>query len=236
MGDTKLPRRSPLYGTVCTRACPRSCPVDPLRFEMIVAIRRGPIPEMPPLCVSGPAVIYLIPPLSRLESGTYSIYITRCFTPLSLSPPLNPPACLFALWLVDSPLHSLASSPSHPHPSASCPRSPKTPTSSSCKQTHLDESALNCRIPGPIEFSDPVLEANATPGTSHVSPAFIPVFGDCLRKLRKVLYAESQGTQPFLIAGSGTLGWDAAAANLVEAGEEVVVLKTGYFGDSFEEW
>ncbi|KAK1923991.1 putative alanine-glyoxylate transaminase [Papiliotrema laurentii] len=90
-------------------------------------------------------------------------------------------------------------------------------------------------IPGPIEFSDPVLEANATPGTSHVSPAFIPVFGDCLRKLRKVLYAESQGTQPFLIAGSGTLGWDAAAANLVEAGEEVVVLKTGYFGDSFEE-
>lgn len=89
-------------------------------------------------------------------------------------------------------------------------------------------------IPGPIEFSDPVLAANATPGTSHVSPAFIPVFGDCLRKLRKVLYA-SDSAQPFLIAGSGTLGWDAAAANVVEAGEEVVVLKTGYFGDSFED-
>jgi len=54
--------------------------------------------------------------------------------------------------------------------------------------------------------------------------------------LRKVLFAEKEGSQPFLIAGSGTLGWDQAAANLVEAGEEAVVLKTGYFGDSFEEW
>lgn len=66
-----------------------------------------------------------------------------------------------------------------------------------------------------------VLLANATPGTSHVSPAFIPVFGDCIRMLRKVLYAEKTG-QPILIAGSGTMGWDGAAANLVEPGEDVV--------------
>lgn len=55
---------------------------------------------------------------------------------------------------------------------------------------------------------------------SHVSPAFIPVFGDCIRMLRKVLYAPKG--QPMLIAGSGTLGWDAAAVNLVEPGENVV--------------
>lgn len=67
-----------------------------------------------------------------------------------------------------------------------------------------------------------VLLANATPGMSHVSPAFVPVFGDCLRMLRKVLYAEKPGNQPFLIAGSGTMGWDAAGANLVEPGEDVV--------------
>lgn len=90
-------------------------------------------------------------------------------------------------------------------------------------------------IPGPIEFSDPVLAANATPGTSHVSPAFIPVFGDCLRMLRKVLYAEKEGNQPFLIAGSGTMGWDAVGANLIERGDEALVLNTGYFGDSFAE-
>lgn len=40
---------------------------------------------------------------------------------------------------------------------------------------------------------------------SHVSPAFAPVFAYCLRALRKVVYTET--AQPFIIAGSGTLGW-----------------------------
>ncbi|WVR06798.1 hypothetical protein IAU60_003834 [Kwoniella sp. DSM 27419] len=91
-------------------------------------------------------------------------------------------------------------------------------------------------IPGPIEFSDPVLLANATPGTAHTSPAFIPVFGDALRLLRDVLLSKPEsGSQPILIAGSGTMGWDAVGANLVERDDEVVVLNTGYFGDSFAE-
>jgi alanine-glyoxylate transaminase/serine-glyoxylate transaminase/serine-pyruvate transaminase len=42
--------------------------------------------------------------------------------------------------------------------------------------------------------------------------------------------------QPFLIAGSGTLGWDQVAVNLVEPGENVLVLHSGYFGDSFKTW
>lgn len=50
-----------------------------------------------------------------------------------------------------------------------------------------------------------VLYANAHPSMSHVSPAFAPVFGYCLRALRKVVYTET--AQPFIIAGSGTLGW-----------------------------
>ncbi|CAE6450187.1 unnamed protein product [Rhizoctonia solani] len=49
--------------------------------------------------------------------------------------------------------------------------------------------------------------------------------------LRQVLYTREG--QPFLVAGSGTLGWDMAACNLVEAGEDVLVLNSGYFGDSF---
>lgn len=54
--------------------------------------------------------------------------------------------------------------------------------------------------------------------------------------LRKVLYAEKEGNQPFLIAGSGTMGWDAVGANLIERGDEALLLNTGYFGDSFAEW
>ncbi|GAA5948626.1 hypothetical protein JCM21900_005194 [Sporobolomyces salmonicolor] len=86
-------------------------------------------------------------------------------------------------------------------------------------------------VPGPVEVSDEVLYANAHPSMSHVSPAFAPVFGDCIRMLRKTLYTES--AQPFIIAGSGTLGWDIVAANLLEAGEKALVLNTGYFGDAF---
>ncbi|RXW20672.1 hypothetical protein EST38_g5194 [Candolleomyces aberdarensis] len=87
-------------------------------------------------------------------------------------------------------------------------------------------------IPGPIEVTDSVLYANAHPSMSHVSKDFIPVFGDSIRMTREVLYAGSD-TQPFLISGSGTLGWDQVAANLVEEGEEALVLHSGYFADSF---
>jgi len=86
-------------------------------------------------------------------------------------------------------------------------------------------------IPGPIEVVDEVLFANAHPSMSHVSPEFIPVFGDCIRMIREVLFTKD--AQPFLISGSGTLGWDQVSANLVEQGENALVLHSGYFGDSF---
>ncbi|KAK7031364.1 PLP-dependent transferase [Favolaschia claudopus] len=88
-------------------------------------------------------------------------------------------------------------------------------------------------IPGPIEVSDEVLYANAHPSMSHVSPDFVPVFGDCIRMTREVVL--SKEGQPFLIAGSGTLGWDQVASNLIQPGENALVLHTGYFGDSFTE-
>lgn len=70
--------------------------------------------------------------------------------------------------------------------------------------------------------------------------------------IRDVLYTEH--AQPFIISGSGTLGWDQerlfalklslgsvlnvsqVASNLVEPGENALVLNTGYFGDSFADW
>jgi len=88
-------------------------------------------------------------------------------------------------------------------------------------------------IPGPIEVADEVLYANAHPSMSHMSPDFSRVFGNCIRMLRKVLF--TQDGQVFLVAGSGTLGWDQVAANLLEPGDEAVVLNSGYFGDGLAE-
>ncbi|ETW79094.1 putative aminotransferase class V [Heterobasidion irregulare TC 32-1] len=86
-------------------------------------------------------------------------------------------------------------------------------------------------IPGPVEVTDEVLFANAHPSVSHMSAEFVSAFGDSLRMTREVVY--SKDAQPFLISGSGTLGWDQVSSNLVEAGENALVLNTGYFGESF---
>ncbi|KAI8975686.1 pyridoxal phosphate-dependent transferase [Mycotypha africana] len=87
-----------------------------------------------------------------------------------------------------------------------------------------------CMIPGPIEFHEDVLNAMATPATSHVDPNFVPVFGETLEMVRKVVISET--AQPFVVSGSGTLGWD-MMVNLIEQGDEVLLLNTGYFGTHF---
>jgi len=86
-------------------------------------------------------------------------------------------------------------------------------------------------IPGPIEVTNEVLNANAHPSVSHMSLDFASAFGDCIRMTRDILY--SKDAQPFLIAGSGTLGWDQASANLVEPDEDILVLNCGYFAEGF---
>ena len=86
-------------------------------------------------------------------------------------------------------------------------------------------------IPGPIEFTPDVLRAMGMPTTSHVAANFIDVFGQALENTRKVFLAS--GGQPFVVAGSGTLAMDMAAANLVERGDKALVVNTGYFSDRF---
>ena len=84
-------------------------------------------------------------------------------------------------------------------------------------------------IPGPIEFTPEVLRAMGMPTTSHVAPNFIEVFGEALERLREVFLCPNG--QPFVIAGSGSLAMDVAAANLVEPGDKALVVNTSYFSD-----
>ncbi len=86
-------------------------------------------------------------------------------------------------------------------------------------------------IPGPIEFEPDVLNAMGWKTESHVAPTFIERFGRVLRGTREVFRAPSG--QPFIVAGSGTLAMEMAAANLVEPGDRVLLVNTGYFGDRY---
>lgn len=86
-------------------------------------------------------------------------------------------------------------------------------------------------IPGPIEFEPEVIQAMGKPTTSHVAPDFVESFGHALDMMKEVWLAPSG--QPFVVAGSGTLAMDMAASNLVEAGDSVLVISTGYFGERY---
>ncbi|OAP60922.1 hypothetical protein AYL99_05924 [Fonsecaea erecta] len=105
-------------------------------------------------------------------------------------------------------------------------------TSSAAKMSSQPPHA-SLLIPGPIEITDEVSQAMSHYAQSHVGQPFVNTFGETLTLLRDLFQTTNPASQPFVLAGSGTLGWDLVAANLVEPGEDVLVLHTGYFGDSF---
>ncbi|KAF2280554.1 PLP-dependent transferase [Westerdykella ornata] len=105
---------------------------------------------------------------------------------------------------------------------------PEEPATMSSQPSH---PAL--MIPGPIEFDDAVLQSMSHFSESHVGQPFVNIFGEVLTGLRKLFQTTDPASQPFVVSGSGTLGWDQVAANLCEPGDEALVLHTGYFADSF---
>lgn len=90
-------------------------------------------------------------------------------------------------------------------------------------------------IPGPIIVSERVRQAQAIQSLAHTSPEFIAIFQKVLIDLRKLFKSDDPKDQAIVVAGSGTLGWDITASNLVYPNEDVLVLSTGFFSDSFAE-
>lgn len=90
-------------------------------------------------------------------------------------------------------------------------------------------------IPGPIVLSSSVQKALGVPSLAHTSPEFVSIFSRVLQNTRKVFKADPKKGQPYVLTGSGTFGWDLAAANLISPNEKALVLSTGFFSDSFAE-
>jgi alanine-glyoxylate transaminase/serine-glyoxylate transaminase/serine-pyruvate transaminase len=96
----------------------------------------------------------------------------------------------------------------------------------------LDHERELLMIPGPTMVSPRVLRALAKPILSHGAAEFTEAYMETL-KLQKSLFGTT-GT-PFLLAGSGTLGMEAAAANLVEKGDKLLTIENGFFGEKWRE-
>ncbi|EXJ86003.1 hypothetical protein A1O1_06372 [Capronia coronata CBS 617.96] len=126
----------------------------------------------------------------------------------------------------DLPYTPLQRSPSHVQ---------KRQLSTSASNMSTQPPHPSLLIPGPIEITDEVSQSMSHYAQSHVGQPFVNTFGETLTLLRDLFQTSNPGSQPFVIAGSGTLGWDLVAANLIEPGEDVLVLHSGYFADSFAE-
>lgn len=88
--------------------------------------------------------------------------------------------------------------------------------------------------PGPTEADPRVLAAMSHVAESHLAKPFSVTIGEVLGMLRKLFQSEDPRAQAFVIGGSGSLGWDFAATNFIEPGENVLYLSPGFFDNAFE--
>jgi len=84
-------------------------------------------------------------------------------------------------------------------------------------------------IPGPTPVSEEVLSALSKETIAHTDDRFASIMTSALDKTRKLFGAEKGF--PFIIAGSGTLGMEMALTNILNEGENLLVLSHGFFGD-----
>jgi len=86
------------------------------------------------------------------------------------------------------------------------------------------------RMPGPAAVPERVRAACALPVISHRGAEFRAIMDEVTRSLRSVL-----GTRGdvFLLGSSGTGGMEAALVNVLSAGDAVLVVENGQFGERF---
>src|SRR5690625_2303274 len=86
------------------------------------------------------------------------------------------------------------------------------------------------RIPGPTPIPPSVQRAMQKPMIGHRGPE-ASVLHQSIQKKIKPLFGTTEDV--LLLAGSGTSALEAAVVNTVSAGEEILVLVSGSFGDRF---
>ena len=82
--------------------------------------------------------------------------------------------------------------------------------------------------PGPSMADPQVLKAMGTPLIGHLDPEFVALMNRTQNLLRFVFQTENQLTLP--ISGTGSASMEAALANTIEPGDEVLICVNGYFG------
>ncbi|WP_203245870.1 pyridoxal-phosphate-dependent aminotransferase family protein [Sporosarcina beigongshangi] len=85
-------------------------------------------------------------------------------------------------------------------------------------------------IPGPTPVVDSIYDAMASETRGHTDPRFVAIYKNAIEQTRAMLQTDGE---VFVVAGSGTIAMEMALVNTVVAGEKILVISQGYFGDRF---
>lgn len=84
-------------------------------------------------------------------------------------------------------------------------------------------------IPGPTPVAEPIRQAMARQTYGHTYSGFVSTYKECLTGLRTIFQADHM----VVVGGAGTLSMEMALINTVRAGEEILVITHGVFGDRY---
>ncbi|MEX0740268.1 MAG: alanine--glyoxylate aminotransferase family protein [Pseudohongiella sp.] len=87
--------------------------------------------------------------------------------------------------------------------------------------------------PGPSDVSPRVLAALARPTIGHLDPAFIDLMDEIKVLLQYAFQTKNALTLP--VSAPGSAGMEAVFANLLQAGDKVIVCQNGVFGGRMKE-
>lgn len=88
----------------------------------------------------------------------------------------------------------------------------------------------NLRIPGPTPVPPQVMEAMQQPAVPHRGELFAKTFNELQVQLKRI-----HGTQHdvYVLAGTGSAGWEASIVNTLCPGDTVLALVNGNFGERY---
>jgi len=88
----------------------------------------------------------------------------------------------------------------------------------------------NLRIPGPTPCPEPVLQAMTKQMVNHRGAEFAEITNNVTASLKNLFQTKND---LFILTGSGTGGMEAAIVNMLSAGDKVLSVSNGVFGDRF---
>lgn len=86
-------------------------------------------------------------------------------------------------------------------------------------------------VPGPTQVDQRVLESLSQQIVTHLHEDWRPYYMQVCRKVAEIFMTSGD---VYLMASSGTGGFEAAISSMVEPGEKILALTNGYFGDRTE--